>query len=164
MTKKIIPVLWIAILFAVSTPGQAGEQNPTPNYFPAVKQELARLETPPRCNDTTMSCSWETRFGADGPAVEVVVRYSPATDTVYAFIDKFIPFPDGQKPTPELALKLLELNAEMVTAKFEWNTGANAVQLSTVISTDSNFDRRAFRSQLTGLLKVAEKLFAELNQ
>jgi hypothetical protein len=67
-------------------------------------------------------------------------------------------------PSKAFALKLLSLNSEMVTAKFEWNQTENAVRLSTTLNTDSNLDRRAFRSQIMGLLEVAEKLLPNLQE
>jgi hypothetical protein len=50
----------------------------------------------------------------------------------------------------------------MVTAKFEWDRASRSIRLSATINTDSNFDRRAFRSQLKGLRALAEQLLPEL--
>jgi hypothetical protein len=142
-----------------ATPGAAASQA---DYFPAIKQELARLQTAARCNDITAVCTVEARTAEDGPAREVTVRYSRVTDTVYIFIDDLLVVPRGEAPTPDLLLRLLTLNAEMVTSKLEWQKLRNAVRLSTVVSVDSNFDRRAFRSQYTALLKVATAVASEL--
>ncbi len=142
---------------AAKTPAEPAD------YFPAIKQELARLQAQARCNDVTAVCTVEVRPIADAPPRELTVRYSRATDTVYVFIDKLIAFAGGRKPDPALLLQMMTLNADLVTSKLEWQKSSDSVRLSTVISVDSNFDRRAFRSQYTALLKVAAVLIPELS-
>jgi hypothetical protein len=83
---------------------------------------------------------------------------------VYLSIERFIVLGEAQSPSLPLALRLLELNREMVTAKFEWDRPTSAIRLSVVLNTDSNFDRRAFRSLIVGLSGLAKKLWPELNQ
>lgn len=163
--QRIFQSFFLAVLYTVPAVSFAAEPvaaTPSPDYFPVVKQELARLQTTARCNDITAVCILEIRLAPEMSPMELTVRYSRATDTVYMLIDKFIVIPPGEAPTPALLLKLLSLNGELVTSKFEWQASANAVRLSTVMSCDANFDRRAFRSQYTGLLQVAQKLRPEL--
>ena len=71
---------------------------------------------------------------------------------------------DAQSPPEPLALRLLELNREMVAAKFEWDRTRSTIRLSVVLNTDSNFDRRAFRSLIEGLKGLAQNLWPELSQ
>ena len=167
-------ILYTSSAFAAPTPANPSAESTTPaNYFPAIIQELARLQIVARCTEPSAVCTFEHRSAIDAPdapdapdtpaatdatAFEVQLRYSRVTDTVYIYIDRFLIFAPDESPTPELLLRLLSLNAEMVTSKLEWQASSRTVRLSTVVSCDSNFDRRAFRSQLTGLLKVADTL------
>jgi hypothetical protein len=134
------------------------------NYFAAIGQELTRLDIEARCNETTLSCAFTRDLEPSGPRFDVVVKYSRKTDTIYVFIDKFITLADVTGPSAALARRLLDLNREMVTAKFEWDKNTNTIRLSTSMSTDSNFDRRAFRAQVLGLLSLAQKLWPELGE
>jgi hypothetical protein len=116
-----------------------------------------------QCDDATTTCWFNKSLDEQkGPIVKIVVHYSPKTNTVYLYIDHFIPLEGGEGPPLMLARKLLELNRDLVTAKFEWDKLSDSVRLSATVNTDSNFDRRAFRSQLTGLVAVAAKLWPVL--
>ena len=134
----------------------------TSDYMPAIRQELARLDIPVSCDEATSSCIYKKSLGDKGPSFDIVLHYSRQTDTIYMYIDKFIVPKDGALSC-ELSHRLLELNREMVTAKFEWDKGSGSVRLSAVINTDSNLDRRALRSQLVGLWSVAKKVWPTLS-
>ena len=152
-------MFFIPSAFADSLPANPTDDAASPaDYFPAVTQELARLQIVARCTEPSAACTFDHRSTPDAPPVEVQVRYSRITDTVYIYIDPFLTFAPDKSPSPEQLLRLLSLNAEMVTSKLEWQAASHTVRLSTVLSCDSNFDRRAFRSQLKGLLKVADTL------
>jgi len=134
----------------------AADPAPPPDYAAAVRQELARLFAEASCDGDT--CTFSRALAASGRTAEVGVRYSAATQTVYAYIDRFLDLADPEGPSPALARRLLDLNRQLVTSKLEWDRTTNCVRLSTVLSTDSNFDRKAFRSQLLGLLAAADRL------
>lgn len=156
------PLLAAALSLAAAGIAVGAEQDR--GYLAAIKQELARLDMDVRCDDTSLSCFMIHPAGSSGaPELQIVVKYSTATDTVYMYVDRFIPLNGASEPSASLARHLLALNSELVTAKFEWDRAGQTVRLSTVINTDSNFDRRAFRSQLLGLLQVAVRLWPELN-
>jgi hypothetical protein len=89
---------------------------------------------------------------------EVIVRVSPSTATVHMFIEPLVRIESPGGLTLELARTLLELSAQLVTAKLEWRPAQNAVVLSTFVGTDSNFDRAAFRAQLLALIEAGEAL------
>jgi hypothetical protein len=153
-------------LFLIATTGWP--QNPRSkeekSYMPAIRQELARLDLEARCDDATSSCWYNRSLDEEkGPVIKIVIHYSQQTNTIYIYIDKFIALGENQGPSLELARQLLKLNRELVTAKFEWDKPTDSVRLSATVNTDSNFDRRAFRSQLTGLLAVARKVWPTLN-
>lgn len=147
-----------AAALSISLSAPAAAQDKIRNYIPAIRQELARLDMEARCDDGLSLCVLEQTLEEGAQPDEVSIRYSAATSTVYIFIERFLVLPEGKEPSHQLALKLLELNRQMVTAKLEWDRTAGAIRLSSVINTDSNFDRKAFRSQLRGLLSNAREL------
>ena len=57
----------------------------------------------------------------------------------------------------------MELNWELLVGKFEWNPRTGEVRLSAVLNTDSNFDRRAFRSIVHALDSIAVRYYRELH-
>ena len=61
-------------------------------------------------------------------------------------------------PGLELARLLLAYNRHMVTSKLEWGESTATIRISVVLNTDSNFDRKAFRSQLLGVLSNARRI------
>ncbi|MCP4600542.1 MAG: hypothetical protein GY847_08425 [Proteobacteria bacterium] len=157
--------LLLPLFFLVSLAAHAAdpESSDTHNYMLAIRQELARLDIEVRCDDAISSCIYKKPLYENGPSCDVVLHYSKNTDTIYIYIDKFIVLPKGEGPSIELSHRLLELNREMVTAKFEWDKLSNSIRLSATINTDSNFDRRALRSQLIGLLAIAKKVRPSLS-
>jgi hypothetical protein len=133
-----------------------------PDYMPAIRQELARLDIEADCDDAQGTCFFVRKLGDEGRPFDVGLRYCRVTDTIYVYIDRFVALPSAEGPSLDLARRLLELNRRMVTAKLEWDRPTSSIRLSVVVNTDSNFDRRAFRSQLTGLWANAEQLLPEL--
>ncbi len=140
----------------------ADEPADEPEYMPVIRQELARLDIQALCDDSLQSCRYSQTITDAAREFEIIIRYSKATDTVYICIENFIPLED-QAPSEELARRLLELNREMVSAKFEWDKSQSRIRLSTTINTDSNFDRRAFRSQLIGIWSIARRVWPKLS-
>ena len=63
------------------------------DYLPAVRQELARLDLHAVCDDATRTCTFR-REVEDGPGFDFVVRLSPATRTVYIYIERYLDLPD----------------------------------------------------------------------
>ncbi len=160
---RLLPTL-LATTVTLTAAGIAVGAGEDRGYLTAIKQELARLDMTARCDDAGQSCFITHPVkNSSTPELHLVIKYSAATDTVYLYVDRFIELTDDSELNASLATRLLALNSELVTAKFEWDRAGQAVRLSTVLNTDSNFDRRAFRSQLLGLLKVATRLWPELN-
>jgi hypothetical protein len=153
-----------AALLAGAAAVAAGEPaSPGADYFPAIRQELARMNVSTRCDDGLSTCVFPGFPGPPERALQVAVKYSARSNTVYIYVDHFIEVTQEGGPSKALALRLLSLNNEMITAKFEWYEATKVFRLSTVLNTDSNFDRKAFRSQVKGLLQVAETLWPEFH-
>ncbi len=151
----------VAAALAMSSQALAQDTQP-PDYLQAMQQELARLSLQANC-DTSISTCVFTNTSRDGSSsLDVTVRYSGATQTVYIYIGRFLSLEDSAGPSLELSRKLLELNRQMVTSKLEWDRTTNTIRMSVVLNTDSNFDRKAFRSQIKGLLSNARKILPTL--
>ena len=151
----------MALVFSLANSVKADDET-LPDNLTAIRQELARLGLQASCNSSNATCIF-TDEGLEGSrALDVTVRYGSATQTVYIFIDRFLVLEDPAGPSLQLSRRLLELNRSMVTSKLEWDRTTNAIRISVVLNTDSNFDRKAFRSQIKGLLANARKLLPSL--
>ena len=161
---------WVAallcLLIAVTLPAIVicGEKRDDTDYLAAIQQELARLEMNVSCNTAAAVCRHTTDIQIAGEPLELTIRDSSSTDTVYICFERLLVFDEEKPPSASLALKLLGLNREMVTSKFEWDTEERSIRLSTSLNTDSNFDRRAFRSQIKGIIAIARKIGPTLTQ
>jgi len=142
--------------------GARPEPKPVPRYLDAVRQELARLGVDAACEPDAGVCSFRRRLTGLGVELDATVACSDKTNTVYVAIPRFLPLDGSEGPPAALARRLLELNRRLVTAKLEWDAMAGSIRLTTVLSTDSNFDRKAFRSQVLALFAAAERILPEL--
>jgi hypothetical protein len=59
---------------------------------------------------------------------------------------------------------MMELNWRLLVGKFEWDPSDGEVRLAMVMNTDSNFDRRAFRSLVRAITDQADRLYGELTR
>ncbi|HUT78153.1 MAG TPA: hypothetical protein VM285_10725 [Polyangia bacterium] len=150
-----------AALLAAALPVWGAEPEAPAGYLTAIGEELARLDLHAVCDDVTGTCSF-TRSRSDGVEFQVGVRHGQNTHTVYIFIERYLELSDPDGPSLALARRLLDLNRQLVTGKFEWEQESNSIRLTAVLSSDSNFDRKAFRSVVLGLWVVAERLWPEL--
>jgi hypothetical protein len=130
-----------------------------PRYMDALREELARLNLAATCQPAAGTCTLETLPATAPGPLRIIL--DDDTATVYMVFSGFLPLAtDG--PSPALSQRLLELNARLVSARLEYPPREKAVRLSAVLHTDSNFDRRAFRSVLTSLIATAERIRPEL--
>ena len=129
-----------------------------PGYMTAIRQEIARLNINAVCDDRAGTCVFPTTLGEQGPTLDVTIRISSATHTVYIYIERFMEIGTPEGPGLELARLLLACNRQMVTSKLEWDESTATIRISVVLNTDSNFDRKAFRSQLLGMLSNARRI------
>jgi hypothetical protein len=142
--------------------GARAEPKTPPRYLDAVRQELARLGADAACEPDNGVCSFRWRLAGLGVELDATVACSDKTNTVYVAIPRFLALSGDDGPPAALARRLLELNRRLVTAKLEWDPLAGSIRLTTVLSTDSNFDRKAFRSQLLALFAAAQRILPEL--
>jgi hypothetical protein len=92
------------------------------------------------------------------------VAYSNVTDTIYLYVPGFLTAPSDGEHTDALLRRLMELNWTMLFGKFEWDPTDGEIRLSTVVHTDSNFDRRSFRAVVGQLGDLVDRHYADLER
>ncbi len=137
-----------------------------PRYLPAIREELTKLglhatctaESPTRgrCHYTHVSERAGTRF-------DVWIEYSDDSDTIYHYVNRYLLMPASSPRVDAVLRRLMNLNWSMLIGKFEWDAEDGEIRLSAIENTDSNFDRRAFRSTLQAHHNLAERYHRDLD-
>jgi hypothetical protein len=146
-------------------PAVAAPTASPPRYSGALERELESMGRHPSCELEARDryhCSFEAATSAAGRVPTMHAVYSDQTDTVYLYIERYLTMPSVHARTPAVLRRLMELNWELLACKFEWNPRSGEVRLSAVLSTDSNFDRRAFRSLVHALEVTSARYDREL--
>jgi hypothetical protein len=148
------------------THAQAPAASTPPRYADAMARELAAMGIIAKCSaeaDTREHCTWSGRSAATRSDLTVHAVYSDDSDTVYVYVERYLMLAPEAPQTTATLRRLMELNWELLVGKFEWNPRTGEVRLSAVLNTDSNFDRRAFRSLVHALDSVAVRYYGELH-
>lgn len=137
---------------------------PAPKYMDAVQQEISRLGMSASCQETTGACTITLAPQKNEPnssnAIEPIsITVDDASKTIRIAIEEFL---STETLIFETAKRLLELNHKLVVAKFSINPERKSISLSAIVNTDSNFDRKTFRSVLKGFVQTARVLKKEL--
>lgn len=139
-----------------------------PRYLPAIQAELAAMGVADLACEASDAERGTCRFHATGTETErvldVQLAYSDVTDTIYLYVNQFLSAPNEGEHTDPLLRRLMELNWTMLLGKFEWDPTDGEVRLAVVLNTDSNFDRRAFRSGVRALSALADRYYPELHR
>jgi hypothetical protein len=139
-----------------------------PRYLETMRQELAamRVRDPECAVDDALRghCSYRARGMSTGRDLTIQLQYSDNTDTIYVFVERYLVAPADGQTTPAVLRRLMELNWTLLVGSFEWSATDGEVRLKMVINTDSNFDRRAFRSVLRSIVQVADRYWGELDR
>lgn len=94
----------------------------------------------------------------------MALTYDDRSDAIYVFFEHYATLRADAPNVAAVSRRLLEMNWEMLIGKFEWSPTSGEIRLSTVLHTDSNFDRRAFRSIVHSMLRLADRYANELTQ
>ncbi|MBN2716891.1 MAG: type III secretion system chaperone [Deltaproteobacteria bacterium] len=156
-----IAVATATALLALIMPLQTVAQ-PVPRYMNAVKQEIARLGYKADCRDSEGICTLMLVGLNEIPPltapVSIIVDDSSAT--IRFMLPDLLP---DTLPTGEIAQQLLRMNHQLVVAKLSIDDRSNKIVLSAVVNTDSNFDRKTFRSTLKGFIQVARDVITKFS-
>jgi hypothetical protein len=148
----------------VSVAGRVAAQS-NARYAQAMGEELQKLGIDATCaaeSPQRHRCSFNVRSSLSERALGAHAVYDDTTDSVYIFVEELLTAPPADKRTNAVLRRMMELNWELLLGKFEWNPSSGEVRLSVVLSTDSNFDRRAFRSAIRTLDTLAPRYRPEL--
>lgn len=165
--------LWPSVSSAQDTPPTkqggtpaAEPSTPEPRYLPMLREELGHMNIQARCttdNAKLGRCRYSYRSQSLGVTFDMVMEYSDESDTVYMWANRYLMIPAASANLPAALRRMMELNSEMLIGKLEWNPRDGETRLSTVMSTDSNFDRRAFRGTVRALHSLCERYFRDLS-
>ncbi len=139
-----------------------------PRYLEAMRHELdaigVRAATCQAIDSERGRCTFTARGISTGREFTVHLVYSDRTDTIYAYVERYLVAPADAQTTPALLRRLMELNWTLLLGKMEWDSTDGEVRLAMVLNTDSNFDRRAFRSAIRGIGQLADRYWGELDR
>lgn len=139
-----------------------------PRYLAAMREELSAMGIADAVCEATDAqrahCHLTQEGSATNRAYAVHLAYSDVTDTIYAYVDRYLVATSDNAHTDVLMRRLMELNWTMLLGKFEWDPTDGEVRLAMVMNTDSNFDRRTFRSTVRTLTSIADRHVGELNR
>ncbi|MFK7991090.1 MAG: YbjN domain-containing protein [Sandaracinaceae bacterium] len=139
-----------------------------PRYLAAMQAELTAMRVQEATCETVdpqrAHCSFTARGISTGRDFNVHMVYSDRTDTIYLYVERYLEvLPDGAT-TNAVLRRMMELNWTLLLGKFEWDPTDGEVRLAMILNTDSNFDRRAFRSAIRGIGQLADRYAAELER
>lgn len=161
---------WGHVLFGLATLSitlpVSAQQQTTARYGLAIEAELQAMGIKAACEQPdpkSYRCTYKGRSSLTERKLQVIVVYSDRTDSVYFYVERYLQAPPGGPNTEALLRRLMELNWELLVGKFEWNARSGEVRLGAVLNTDSNFDRRSFRSIVTTLDTLAARYHRELS-
>jgi hypothetical protein len=153
-----------------ASPSCGVEQSPVgqPRYLEAMRRELTGMQIEGvECAATDAQrgqCTFTARGASTSREFRVHAIYSDGTDTVYLYVERYLAVPATGATTPAVLRRLMELNWSLLLGKLEWDSTDGEVRLAMVLNTDSNFDRRAFRSAVRGLSQLADRYWGELDR
>lgn len=152
---------------ASSVSAQNRAERPAPRYLEAMRTELEAMQIPAACeaeSATRARCTYRHHGRTTNRELQVHLVYSDETDTIYFYVDDYMDAPPAAESTAAVLRRLMELNWQLLLGKFEWNPADGDVRLAIVMNTDSNFDRRTFRSVIRTIGPVADRYLLELQR
>ncbi|MGD8858469.1 MAG: hypothetical protein PVI30_00555 [Myxococcales bacterium] len=157
----------VGLAALLSTHLAAAQPAALPRYAEIMEAELRALGLSPRCRTeapTRHHCTYAARSSLSERGLRAHAVYDDETDTVHVYVERYLKAPADAPGTPAVLARLMELNWELLVGKFQWSPTTGEVRLSAVLATDTNFDRRAFRSLLRTLDIIAARHRAELQR
>lgn len=138
----------------------------TPRYLATLRSELTAMGLDGTCeadDPQRAHCSVSLRGTTSRRTFELRMAYSDVTDTLYLYVSHYLTARADAPGTDALLRRLMELNWRLLVGKFEWDPATGEVRLAMVMNTDSNFDRRAFRSLVRAIREQADRLYGDLS-
>lgn len=163
-----IAAAWLAVTASAASAQQGrGRGTDPPRYLEAMRSELEAMRIPAACeaeSPTRARCTYLHRGRTSQREFEIHLVYSDETDTIYIYVDRYLSAPPDAETTPAVLRRLMELNWQLLVGKLEWDPTDGEVRLAIVVNTDSNFDRRTFRSVVRTIGPLADRYLPELDR
>jgi hypothetical protein len=174
-TRSSLAALSAVVATSLALKASTASAQAQPRYLAQMQAELQAMALAPQCAPTSATvgaCTIRAQaVGADGRTPNpngrrfvVSMTYDDGSDTIYLYIERYATLRADAANASQVMRRLLELNWEMLASRVEWSPSTGEVRMSSLMHTDSNFDRRAFRSVLRSLLRSAERYAQELSQ
>jgi hypothetical protein len=163
MKRSLAALALGVVLSAPAAPAALQSAQPA-RYAAAIEAELRQMGIAAECaseSATRHRCRAARPAAGAGHALLHVV-YSDESDTIYFYFERYLLLPSDHARAATVLRRLMELNWDLLIGKFEWNARSGEVRLGATLNTDSNFDRRAFRSIIAALDTLAARYAAEL--
>lgn len=157
----------VAAALSFASTAVAQQQPPAPRYLQAMQAELEAMSIPATCEAeaaTRARCTYQHRGRVSQRELTIHLVYSDETDTIYIYVERYLEAPPDAATTPAVLRRLMELNWQMLAGKFEWDAASGEVRVAMLIHTDSNFDRRSFRSVIRTIGPLADRYAGELGR
>jgi hypothetical protein len=158
--------IWLIAAWLAATAATRAQTPAAPRYAQAITEELAAIGVHAQCVTEASGrehCTWAGRSAPTRNDLVVHAVYSDDSDTLYVYVERYLTLAPEAPGTAAALRRLMELNWELLVGKFEWNSRTGEVRLGAVLNTDSNFDRRAFRSIVHALDSIAVRYYRELH-
>jgi hypothetical protein len=164
--RLVVSLLTTAWIAASPSAASAQPAPPTPpRYLESIRTELEAMRIPATCEaESALRARCTYRHRGRQRELPIHVVYSDETDTIYFYVERYLLAPPEAESTPAVLRRLMEINWQMLLGKLEWDASDGEVRLSMVVNTDSNFDRRTFRSVVRAIGPLAERYLPELER
>lgn len=145
-------------------PSPAADATTAPSYAQLIEEELNALKLFPKCTQApgALECAYLGRSSMGERRFDVRATYREDTRSVEIQIRHFLEAPVSHPATDALLKRLMAINWSLLAARFSWNADTGEVRLGATLHTDSNFDRRAFRSLVRALDDLGPRYHPEL--
>lgn len=158
MTTRLLAFLTLSLAPALASA--------EPRYLPAIREELTKLGLRATCtaeSPTRGRCHYTHASERAGTRFDMWIEYSDDSDTIYHYANRYLSMPANGPHVDAVLRRLMNLNWSMLIGKFEWDAEDGEIRLSAIENTDSNFDRRAFRSTVQAHHNLAERYYRDLD-
>jgi hypothetical protein len=165
MSRTASSVALSGVLLLLAAVPRAAQSAAAPRYAAAIEAELRNMAIAAQCATESASrhhCRTPRPTAVAASELWLHVVYSDDSDTIYFYLERYLVVPSDDPRAATVLRRLMELNWDLLVGKFEWNPRTGEVRLAAILNTDSNFDRRAFRSIIGALDTIAARHGAEL--
>lgn len=131
-------------------------------YMSAIEEELTTMGLNATCDADAGRCTFELDSEEARNVFNISVQYNSQSNTVLVVAERFLSATTDNPRTDRLLQRITALNWQQLVPMFQWDASDGQMRVVGVINTDSNLDRRAFRSVVQSVNQVAARHYREL--